>query len=517
MSSAASSSQAHTSTLDDGTVRTLTSISIVHARPEHLHDIHNIQLICYKDSPEMLESIDVFRSKLEHYPAGNFVALATYSVVSRDDPTTWSSASEKGDDDGGHDDQHMEGVEQESQGHQGESEAMDEDPRDQPHHTHGKATVRPSDDFGEADRDVQMDVETGLSGSGRAPSTVEIVITDLETPSPSSSPASASHQSTEKVTILRARTPDISIPDSDDDADELENKGDHHGQAHYQKKSAAMRSSPHKDRVFTARIGGKSKTTTSHATEDEVDGDEEPVIVLAQWEKPIGYLLSHPFTRETATIHKILPMSTAASTGAGAGAPQTTVRTKKTRLNQEEGGSDVTAAAETAEASTHHKSPEPESTIEEVSELDDQDDLENDRFEHDPSIEQYFLHDMAILPEFQGQGLAYLLYKALEDSLTPSTSSTSSTLAPSSATESRQKPATTTTVTTTTKSGYTVTTTQRWNRRGAPNLKELHLVSVQGTRQFWENRPKFRVVTDHDLDLSAYGKDAYYMKRPFHL
>ncbi|KAG0255628.1 hypothetical protein DFQ27_006171 [Actinomortierella ambigua] len=499
MSSSTSSIHAF---VDDDTppTRTVTSISIVHARPEHLQSIHDIQAVCYKDQPSFHESIDVFRSKIDHYPAGNFVALATYSVVTdqHDPGQLWS--------------------EPDQQGHQ--TSAMEEDRADDTDIVM-EAEEEEEENDGDDDDDEKVEKDNGedkgkatasggrrrgSSNSSVPSSIVEILITEEgdeeeeEEEEEGRSRGGRLASSAERVTIVRARTPDISTPVSDDDDDE--DKGKDSGASKGRKANpVTATSSSHKTDHATT-------TVRDHTEEDseKEEEDEDPVIsILAQWEQPIGYLISHPFHRETATLHKLAPSTAAAADASKRDASHSTTRAKKARLDHAggaSGGGGSGGGEGGAGAGTHHKSSEASmgdgiptpttTTIEEMSEIDERDDhgddSDDDRYEHDPFVEKYFLHDMAILPEFQGQGLAYLLFHALERN----------------------------TVTTTMRSGCTVTMPRRWNRRGAPNVKELHLISVQGSRPFWENRPAFRVCQDHDLDLSVYGEGALYMTRQFH-
>ncbi|KAF9975139.1 hypothetical protein BGZ73_001316 [Actinomortierella ambigua] len=512
MATASSSSSTHA--IDDAPpTRTVTSISIVHARPEHLQAIHDIQLICYKDHPSFHESLEVFRSKLDHYPPGNFVALATYSVVTdqRDPGQLWTDADKEPSD-----------MNEDSMGDLDDTDvAMEEEQEEEGAQVE---EVQEGAGGGGADR-------RGSSSSSvdSAPSsTVEIIITEEDDADTNLPPPDTTGSASEPVPIVRARTPDISTPlseeedNNDDKAWSAKSKGE---------TPPASASAKGKGVAST-----DSKTKADHRTtkeEQKDEEDEDPVIsILAQWEQPIGYLISHPFHRETATLHKIAPSATVYK-------KSSTAQSKKARLDHK-GVSAAIGANREEEAkeedltALHKSTPESSTgagggdddddnndtaTIEEMSDVDGQKDTEGDtddeRYEHDPLAEKYFLHDMAILPEYQSQGLAYLLFQALEQSLTPPSPSLPPSSPKPTHTSTSMSTSTKNVVTTTLRSGCTVTMPHRWNRRGAPNVKELHLVSVQGSHPFWSNRPAFHVCHDHDLDLSAYGEDALYMTRPF--
>jgi GNAT superfamily N-acetyltransferase len=99
---------------------------------------------------------------------------------------------------------------------------------------------------------------------------------------------------------------------------------------------------------------------------------------------------------------------------------------------------------------------------------------EESLLDHDQLMEKYVIHDCAVHPDWRGKGLASKLLKAMEESLLPGGDSS----------------------------------------KGAPNLKEIVLVSAQGSRPFWEHNG-YQVVADHDVDLSVYGDSAFLMTRSF--
>ncbi|KAG0037060.1 hypothetical protein BGZ82_003233 [Podila clonocystis] len=437
----------------DVNTRTITTLSVIRARPEHLQAIHKIQLLAYPGRTDFHESEDVFRSKLEAYPAGNFVALATYSVVTDDDTSTWT----------------------------------------QPEVVHDE------------NRDEEMNPD---EGQGHGISVVEIEITET-TPhgSTTSTTKSTTTSSTNPalldahLTIVRAQTPDI-VEGSDDDEE--------HARSH-------PHSSSHAPEVGSRLAQGSAEQSSSSTrdqqgqVEDEQSDEEEAV--LFQWEKPVGYIFSHPYSRETVTLHHVSsktdhqhdrqPPSFSAS------APSNVSHTKRVRLDK------------------HHDDQDTPSSESES---------ESDPFEHDPWMEKYFVHDCAIDPAWQGKGIASKLWKALEESLIPAKedagasagggtsegnlvdteeeeSELSSEGEPSHKEEShsshrhRHR-----------RGKQHSKRRSHHHRRGAPNLKEILLVSVQGTKPFWQKTGGFEVVQDHDMDLSVYGNanEAFLMRKAFY-
>jgi len=137
--------------------------------------------------------------------------------------------------------------------------------------------------------------------------------------------------------------------------------------------------------------------------------------------EPVGYLFSHPYSRESVLLHRVSGHTT---------------------------GSDVPKAKEATE---------------------------EDLLDHDQLMEKYVIHDCAAHPDWRGKGVASKLLQTMEESLVPGGDSS----------------------------------------KGAPNLKEIVLVSTQGSRPFWEHNGGYQVVADHDMDLSVYGDSAFLMTRSF--
>ncbi|KAF9330815.1 hypothetical protein BG006_006245 [Podila minutissima] len=448
----------------DVNTRTITTLSVIRARPEHLQAIHKIQLLAYPGRTDFHESEDVFRSKLEAYPAGNFIALATYSVVTDDDTSTWT----------------------------------------QPEVVH------------EEDLDEEMKSADDDDGQGHEISVVEIEITEATTPHDSTTTTTTSTTSASSnpslldahLTIVRAQTPDI-VEGSDDDEE--------HARSH-------PHSSSHAPKVRSSLAQGSTteqpslSSTFTHGQQGQVEdeqSDKEEEAILFQWEKPVGYIFSHPYSRETATLHHVTTKTDyqhdghpSSSSSSFAAAQSTASHTKRVRLDKQ-----------------HDDQDTPSSSSE----------SESDPFEHDLWMEQYFVHDCAIDPTWQGKGVASKLWKALEESLIPAkadagigagggggvtsesnlvdTEEEESEL--SSEGESQQmqqqphrKP----------RRHRHRRGKQHAKRRGAPNLKEILLVSVQGTKPFWQKTGGFEVVRDHDLDLSTYGNanEAFLMRKAIH-
>ncbi|KAF8931482.1 hypothetical protein BGZ47_011818 [Haplosporangium gracile] len=459
----------------DVDTRTLKSLSIIRARPEHLPAIYKIQILAYPGRTDFHESEDVFRSKMEVYPAGNFVALATYSVVTQDDTSTWV-----GEGDGG---------EVEDEEGEGEGEVM-----------HGISVVEIT--------------ETGPDGS----STTTTATTTTTT---------IGGETTEHVDIVRARTPDIlEGTDDEDDAGDvssfkrstgLDVPYARHGHQH-----------GHGQDSKSAGGGDGTTTTTSSASAvaaGEDEEEEEDTTVLFQWEEPVGYLFSHPYSRESVALHRMGAHvgTTAEEKGEASSKP------KRIRLQD----------GESAAGKDHDHSQEEEE--------------EETNFDHDQAMEKYYIHDCAIHPGWRGQGLASKLWKALEESLIPTRDSVgagggaggegaSGDLVDTEEeedTEGHEESASSDDGTAAAKETSSTTRRRRGGRRGskktgshghgrsrgqgqrrrkgAPNLKEVMLVSVQGTKPFWQRAGGFEVVADHDMDLSVYGtaEEAFLMRKTF--
>ncbi|KAF9277621.1 hypothetical protein BGZ88_001061 [Linnemannia elongata] len=476
----------------DLSTRTLQSLSIIRARPEHLPAIHKIQILAYPDRTDFHESEDVFRSKMEAYPAGNFVALATYSVVTQDDTSTWvGDAEEEGDDAG-------EVEEVEGEEGEGEGEVV-----------HGISVVEIT--------------ETGPDGS----STTTTATTTTTT---------IGGETVEHVDIVRARTPDIlEGTDDEDDGSHLPDKrrsaglnvphARHgHGHGHGQDSKSAG--------------GGADATASSissaSAERAEREEEEEDTTILFQWEEPVGYLFSHPYSRESVTLHR-MGAHTATSTEEK---EKGEASSKPKRIRLEGGG---TVAGE--------KHPQ----------NDDEEESESEtKYDHDQLMEKYYIHDCAIHPSWRGHGLASKLWKALEESLIPhrdvhggegasgagegpsgdlvdteeeeeeegsevhsenaSGDDDNNTASKESSTTRRRRGSKKTRSHAQGGHGHRHSHGHRHRRRkGAPNLKEIVLVSVQGTKPFWQSAGGFQVVADHDMDLSVYGPEgeAFLMRKTF--
>ncbi|KAK3836810.1 MAG: hypothetical protein J3R72DRAFT_450197 [Linnemannia gamsii] len=457
----------------DVDTRTLKSVSIIRARPEHLPSIHKIQLLAYPGRLDFHETEEVFRSKLEAYPAGNFVALATYSVVTHDDTSTWD----------------------------GKEAGEEEEEVEEEGFVHGISVVEIT--------------ETGADGASTTTTTTTTLGND--------------GNETHHVDIVRARTPDIS--EGTDDEDDVSS---HKWSTGLDVPHAATRHGHRQD----SKVGEHHHTATSSdasttaakaaaAAGPEAD-DEEDTTILFQWEEPVGYLFSHPYSRESVTLHRM---------GAGLAhegkveAQSTDASSKPKRIRLDGGGSGSGAEASSKE---HHEEEEEE------------EEEENDTmFDHDQWMEKYYVHDCAIHPGWRGQGLASKLWKALEESLTPARDSevhggvdgaASGASGEMVDTEEEEEDneghdesapeddKTTSTSTTRRRRGRRGSKKShggshkhsgRSRRKGAPNLKEIVLVSVQGTKPFWQRAGGFQVVTDHDMDLSVYGDEAFLMHKTF--
>ncbi|KAF9905149.1 hypothetical protein EC991_001969 [Linnemannia zychae] len=457
----------------DVDTRTLKSVSIIRARPEHLPAIHKIQLLAYPGRTDFHESEDVFRSKLEAYPPGNFVALATFSVVTHDDTSTWQG----------------EDIEVEEVGEEEEGEGEEA--------VHGISVVEIT--------------ETGPDGASTTTTTTTTFGGD--------------GQETQHVDIVRARTPDILEGTDDED----------NGSTHNRRSSgldvphASAGRHGHRQDSKTGGDHASSTTGASSATTAAVTGDEEEneadTTVLFQWEEPVGYLFSHPYSRESVTLHRM--GAGLAHEGKPDAAANASSNPKRIRLD---GGGNPTEAS-----GKEHQTEEDEEDVEEDS-----------KYDHDQWMEKYYVHDCAIHPGWRGQGLASKLWKALEESLTPSSNAeghgASRTGASSGAsgdlvdteeedTESHDESAPEeeegkkSASTTTRRRGRRGSKKGRRSshrhghgaktRKGAPNLKEIVLVSVQGTKPFWQRAGGFQVVADHDMDLSVYGDEAFLMRKAF--
>ncbi|GJJ74833.1 hypothetical protein EMPS_07191 [Entomortierella parvispora] len=412
--------------------RTLTTVSVTRAKPEHLKAIHEIQLLAYPGRADFHESEDVFRSKIEAYPAGNFVALATYSVVTDDDTSGWTKERRHSD------------------------EQSDED------HENDEEDTTPLDH--------QISV-------------IEITETAPDGTTTTTTATKTSSGDEETVHIVRARTPDIV-------------EGD--GRTAPSRKAPGFRSSTSEG---DSKIGESSSSTTgldAAGLNEETDDEEPMTTVLFQWEKPIGYLFSHPYSRESVTLHRMA---------------DNVVKAKKAT-------EDIPA-----------KKMKVDSNLESESEEE-----EKDPYEHDQFMERYYIHDCAIHPEWRGKGLAAKLWKALEDSLTPSRDGDDDrqnevgdlvdTEEEDDGDQGQDKKAGSAQDHDEAASSSSQPNPRRSHRRrhrgkgrrhhkGAPNLKDIVLVSVQGTRPFWQHTGGFQVVPDHDMDLSVYGDEAFFMSKPF--
>ncbi|KAG0248243.1 hypothetical protein BG011_000297 [Mortierella polycephala] len=452
--------------------RTTTSISVVRARPEHLKDIHGIQVLAYPERTDFHEDEDVFRSKLEMYPAGNFVAVATYSVVTNDDTSTW---------------QHVEVEDKE-----GEEEEMEVDEEEEEEEEEEEVSQT-----GDGQQQRQGDdITTGL----HEVSVVEIIETAPDGTTTTATATSAA--TTGETPTLRARTPDITAGGEDDSEDET-GLGRTQG-----------RSSRHLRSTSASANKGKGRDAGDGSDEDDM------TTILVQWEQPIGYLFSHPYSRESMTLHCIggyTDRSEHSDKGKDKEKGHPTM--KKVRLDTKIEHGDSASESESEES-------------------------EQDPYEHDQKMEKYYIHDCAVHPDWRGRGLASRLWKALEESLAPVRDDDTEHLRKEGdlvdtedveeeevveeeegEKEEEQNEATE-------QEGAEReqvpphhhghrrrrggSRRKRRNRRvGAPNLKEIVLVSVQGTRPFWENAGGFQVVPEHDHDLSVYGTEAFMMSAPF--
>ncbi|KAF9361783.1 hypothetical protein BGX26_011778 [Mortierella sp. AD094] len=416
----------------DVNTRTITTVSVIRAKLEHLDAIHDIQVKAYKDRLDFHESPEVFKAKLESYPAGNFVAIVTSSVVTNDDTSTWVGKDTE-----------------EEKGEEGDEDIVVEEVQD----------------------DSAMDQDIG--------EVHQVTVVEITETAPDGSTTTATTNSTEETHIIRARTPDIT------EGDDVEDEGATYLSSSTFKSTTTLRAdSPAEDHA-----------KEHHLDEDESD-DKDMTTVLFQWEQPVGYLLSHPYSRESMTLHHLGGVGSAATTAASTAATAEPSKTKKMRLD---------TTGEAGDEATDTES-------------------EEDPLDHDQWMEKYYIHDCAIHPDWRGKGLASKLWKALEESLTPArqdellnkeglvdteeedegeeeVSSSSSTQPQKDHPHRRRK----------TRKG----SKRAHRRKGAPNLKEIVLVSVQGTKPFWEHAGGFQVVSDHDMDLSVYGDEALLMRKLF--
>ncbi|KAK3807181.1 MAG: hypothetical protein JOS17DRAFT_780919 [Linnemannia elongata] len=473
----------------DLSTRTLQSLSIIRARPEHLPAIHKIQMLAYPGRTDFHEAEDVFRSKMEAYPAGNFVALATYSVVTQDDTSTWVGAEEEGD--------------------RGEVEEVEGEEEEDKHGevVHGISVVEIT--------------ETGPDGSST-------------TTTATSTTTTIGGETVEHIDIVRARTPDIQEgTDDEDDGSpspikwstglDVPHARHGHGHEHGQDSKSAGGGND---------AAASSATSASAERAGRVDEEEEDTTVLFQWEEPVGYLFSHPYSRESVTLHRMGAHT--ATTAEGKEKAEASSKPKRIRL--EGGGTD---------ADKNHPQD------------DDQEESEGEtKYDHDQLMEKYYIHDCAIHPSWRGQGLASKLWKALEESLFPKRDvhggegasgageGASGDLVDTEEEEegseghsedagsddnTASKEASTTRRRRGGRLGSKKTRShakghsgpghghRHRRRKGAPNLKEIVLVSVQGTKPFWQRAGGFDVVADHDMDLSVYGAEgeAFLMRKMF--
>ncbi|KAF9092503.1 hypothetical protein BGX29_010427 [Mortierella sp. GBA35] len=484
--------------------KTTTTVSVVRARPEHLSAIHKIQVLAYPGRTDFHESEDVFRSKLEAYPAGNFIALATYSVVTHDDTSTWQS-----------DNNNNNNVAAEKVG-VGEVEIEDGegDEEDEGGVVHGISVVEIT--------------ETGPDGSSTTTTTTTTLGDD-------------GSETTSHVDIVRARTPDISEGTDEEDGNEA------HDSSHQQSSGLEV---PHSRTGRTSTRGLHSKTGDDTGSNNNSDpaltkapaaaaggenGDEGDTTVLFQWEEPVGYLFSHPYSRESVTLHRLgagTRHSVAHQSTTGAAGSEASSKPKRIRLDG--GGGGNTEATGVGKAGENDGENDGDN---------DEDEGEDTMFDHDQWMEKYYVHDCAIHPGWRGQGLASKLWKALEESLIPIRDADNQDEGASGTGAGQEAGSGTSGDLVDTEEeeeddgdemtrrrgrrgskkshghghghGHAAGGHSRRRRRGAPNLKEIVLVSVQGTKPFWERAGGFQAVTDHDIDLSVYGDEAFLMHKAF--
>ncbi|KAG0278353.1 hypothetical protein BGZ97_009745 [Linnemannia gamsii] len=287
---------------------------------------------------------------MEAYPAGNFVALATYSVVTHDDTTTWVGEGEVEEEE----------EEKEEEEEDGEGEVV-----------HGISVVEIT--------------ETGPDGSSTTTATTTTTIGPDGT-------------TTEHCDIVRARTPDIlEGTDDEDDENVLSPKrssgldvpharhGHEHGHGHEQDAKSAAGAT-----TTSASASTTAATAAAGANVKEEEEDDDDTTILFQWEEPVGYLFSHPYSRESVTLHRMGAHEEKSETKKG-----TEATSKPKRIRLEGGGGGATDHDEETE------------------------DEEESKYDHDQWMEKYYIHDCAIHPSWRGQGLASKLWKALEESLTP--------------------------------------------------------------------------------------------------
>ncbi|KAF9117685.1 hypothetical protein BGX30_005247 [Mortierella sp. GBA39] len=469
----------------DLSTRTLQSLSVIRARPEHLPAIHKIQILAYPGRTDFHESEDIFRSKMEAYPAGNFVALATYSVVTQDDTSTWVGAEEG-------DEGEVE-VEEEEEEEEGDGEVV-----------HGISVVEIT--------------ETGSDGSST-------------TTTATSTTTTIGGETVEHVDIVRARTPDILEGTDDEDNDSplpakrstgLDVPHARHGHGHGQDSKSA------------GGGGDAAASSITSASAEKAGGEEEEeednTTILFQWEEPVGYLFSHPYSRESVTLHR---MGAHAATTTEEGEKKSEASSKPKRIRLEGGG--------TTAGKDHLQD-------------DDEEESEGEtKYDHDQWMEKYYIHDCAIHPSWRGQGLASKLWNALEESLIPnrdvhggegasgagegasgdlvdteeedegsedhseSANSDDNTASKETSTTRRRRGGRRGSKKTRSHAQGRGHGHRHRRRKGAPNLKEIVLVSVQGTKPFWQHAGGFHVVVDHDMDLSVYGAEgeAFLMQKMF--
>ncbi|KAF9429161.1 hypothetical protein BGZ76_001723 [Entomortierella beljakovae] len=451
-------------------------IRITRARPEHLDAIHNIQVKAYKDRQDFHESPHVFKAKLEGYPAGNFVAIATSSVVTDDDTTTWVGRGEKGDSD---------------------SDSDNDDDDD------GDIVVE------EQEQDGDTTMEQDFGGAVNQVTVVEIIETGAD------GSTTTFNSTTDETHIVRARTPDI-IEGGDDRYDD-----DNHVLGHGDDDHLSTFTFREKTSIRTEDENGVRHHHHHHQHHyhhhpghevDDDDDDKHMTTILFQWEEPVGYLLSHPYSQETIGLHRVgnVGVSTTTTTTTSSEEPS---KTKKMRIDPKNGSDDDDDDDSTSESDEY-------------------------LYDHDSLMEKYYVHDCAIHPDYRGKGLAANLWKALEESLIPAKDSDQNLNKSSGIidTEDEDEENEDDDLHDAEQTGSSTSTDQHRHgqhrhrrhrhhrkhgknknssRKGAPNLKEIFLVSVQGTQPFWERVGGFEAVNDHDVDLSSYGLDAQFMKKAF--